>query len=123
MDPDKVTRNARPAVEGDGLLDLPGFKRLFNWHDGELAESQREFPELISAYGSISHLLPAFEGNRYGERAPEIFSTTAEMGAEEEPAVKAQRSAGSTHARVRRGDFEPQWTNCESNEICWTEWI
>lgn len=114
--PDKVIRNSRVGTEEDGLVDLNGFKTLFNYHDLSSAGEQEG---VRSAYGEIHHLVvdkdgKNEEGNWYVDRVPEVVSAQGWVIKEDPKVVEARKFAvGGMEERVRRGDFEPQWTNCE----------
>lgn len=119
-DPDKVIKNARQGTDSDGLLDLEGFKALYDYSlckagacSCSLTGPSTTIPdsrnEVTSAYGSISHLLPAFDLNMYVDRTPEVHSTSGWNIPEKAEVVKARREA----ACLRKGDYEPKWTNCE----------
>lgn len=122
-DPDKVIRNARQAKEEDGMIDLDEFKRLFDWHPPPSSSAPTSLPDLqsaekvaesrtVSAYGSIAHWFPSLEDQTYVDRTPEVHSTSGWV-IPEDLVEKARRKEGGLSDRVRRGDFEPKWTNCE----------
>lgn len=98
--PDKVIRNAREGGEGDGLVGLEEVKRLFGEGGG-----------VRSAYGEGYGRVEGEMEQWYGERLPEVQSGSGWILKESEE-VKEARRVGSWEERVRRGDFEPRFTNC-----------
>lgn len=102
-DPDKVIRNARPAELDDGLASLGDLQRLY---EGEAVRS---------AYGTSAGLVEGMEGEYYSARLPEVQDGTAEVVVEHQGDVEA-RAVGTYEERVKRGDFEPIYTNCESTK-------
>lgn len=117
--PDKVIRNSRTGGEEDGLVDLDGFKTLFNYQDLSLGGVEGKKEGVRSAYGEIHHLVvdkdgKSEEGNWYVDRVPEVVSAQGWVIKEDTKIVEARKFAvGGMEERVRRGDFEPKWTNCE----------
>lgn len=101
--PDKVIRNARQGGEGDGMVGLEEIKRLFG--GGK---------EVRSAYGEGYGRVEGEQEQWYVERLPEVQSGSGWV-IEESEEVKEKRRGGSWEERVRRGDFEPRFTNCASS--------
>lgn len=104
--PDRVIRNARRAEEGDGLVGLRELRRLFE-----------EGGTVRSAYGECYGRVKGEEGKLYVDRTPEVHSGSG-WTVTEKPEVVEARKKGSWEERVRRGDFEPRWTNCEFVVLC-----
>lgn len=110
QDPDKVIKNCRAGVEEDGLGDLDALKKLYGYGGG--GERAR------SAYGEVGGLIEGEEGKWYVDRKGEVQSAVAAAEAEEEqPEAVEDRKKGSWDEKVRRGDFEPMWTNCEFDAV------
>lgn len=106
-DEDKVIKNCREGVEGDGLAGIEELKRLFGYSEEE--EGQ---PRVRSAYGEIGGSLQGGkgEGNHYCDRLPEVQSGNGWVVKEDQEVVR-KRKEGTQEERVRRGDYEPMWTN------------
>ncbi|ORY69278.1 Endonuclease/exonuclease/phosphatase [Leucosporidium creatinivorum] len=102
QDPDKVIKNCRDGEAGDGLFGVEGLRKLFGGGEGQ---------SVRSAYGEVGGLIKAEEGKWYVDRPGEVQSGNGWV-VKEDPEVAERRKKGSWEERVRRGDFEPMWTNC-----------
>lgn len=105
--PDRVIKNTREATPDDGLATLEQLQAMFRQAG---ASSGGENAGVRSAYGESYGLIESERTNWYCDRKPEV-----QMGngwkIQEEEAEKAKRQQGSWEERVRRGDFEPKYTN------------
>lgn len=110
-DPDKVILNCRIGKEEDGLADLESLKKLF-YGDDLRAEEIGERERVRSTYGEGYGLVEGEEENWYVSREPEVQSGSG-WRVKEDPKVVAARKRGTWEEKVRRGDFEPKYTNCE----------
>jgi RNA exonuclease NGL2 len=123
----KMVRNSREGLEEDGLIGLEGLKTLFDYRDLSVPspttvmvdpENMKTIDDEVlakkstrSAYGSIGHhFATEFAGNYYFDRSPEVHATNGWI-IPEDPKVIAKRKEGTLEERIRRGDFEPKWTN------------
>lgn len=104
-DEDKVIKNCREGQVGDGLATVEELKKLFEYSDPEETRVR-------SAYGEIGGKLTwgAGKGNQYCDRLPEVQSGNGWV-VKEDPEVVRKRQEGTEEQRVRRGDYEPMWTN------------
>lgn len=105
-DEDKVIKNCRAATTADGLASLEELQQLY--------AAATETGPIRSAYGEIGGRFASEEGKWYVDRLGEAQGANdpvldAERLAQ---AIKARKESGSMEERVRRGDFEPMWTNC-----------
>lgn len=99
-DPDRIITNSRPPLPSDGLASLSELQSLMSW----VGEDVR------SAYGEGYGKCKGEEGKWYVDRKPEVQSGSGWL-IEELMEVKEKRKEGDWKERVRRGDFEPMWTN------------
>ena len=106
--PDKVIRNSRTPEEGDGLAELEELKRLFGYSEG----GEGGGGEIRSAYGENYGKIPSEESNTYIDRTPEVASGSGWV-IKEDPEVVRKRKIGTREEKIKRGDWEPKWTNCE----------
>lgn len=100
QDPDKVIKNCRDGAVEDGLVGVEGLRKLF----GEKG--------VRSAYGEVGGLVEGEEGKWYVDRPGEVQSGNG-WAVKEDPKVVEERKKGSWEEKVKRGDFEPMWTNCK----------
>ncbi|CEQ38789.1 SPOSA6832_00265, partial [Sporobolomyces salmonicolor] len=116
QDPDKVIKNSRPAMEVDGLATLEQLKKLYGYQEGAGSGSG-----IRSAYGEAYGLVKGEEDKWYCARSPEVQTTNGSkvLPTEKE---KEERSRGTWEERVRRGDFEPIYTNFTPLWRCTLEW-
>lgn len=142
-DEDKTVRNSREGRAEDGLIGLEEFKTLFNYLDPDasyasnvpagsfyssrsLIEIKLEFLNkriTRSAYGSIGHhFADNFAGNYYFNRSPGVHTTKGCIVPEDVKTIE-RRKAGGIEERIRRGDFEPQWTNFTPLWRCTLEYV
>lgn len=106
-DEDKVIKNCRDATSEDGLATLEQLRELYS--------VATDVGPVRSAYGEIGGLITSEEGKWYVDRLGEAQGVNdPEVRPEHVAQAIAERKAcGSLEERVRRGDFEPMWTNCE----------
>jgi RNA exonuclease NGL2 len=105
--PDRVIKNSRAGREEDGLAGLDELKALFGW--GKQEEGERK--GVRSAYGELYGKITDEEGKWYVDRNPEVQSGSG-WKVVEDPKVVEARKQGTWEERVKRGDWEPMWTNC-----------
>ncbi|KAK4702668.1 RNA exonuclease NGL2, partial [Phenoliferia sp. Uapishka_3] len=106
----KVIRNSRPGEEADGLVGLAALRELF-------AQSQG----IRSAYGEAFGKIPSEERSWYSDRSPEVGIPSGPT--EEDPEIVRKRKDGTWEERVRRGDFEPKWSNFTPMWRCTLDYI
>ncbi|GAA5895854.1 hypothetical protein JCM5296_006684 [Sporobolomyces johnsonii] len=117
QDPDKVIKNSRPAAEADGLASLEQLKKLYGYQEGAGSGSG-----IRSAYGEAYGLVKGEEDKWYCARSPEVQTASGSkvLPTEKE---KEERSRGTWEERVRRGDFEPIYTNFTPLWRCTLDYI
>lgn len=103
-DEDKVIKNCREPQPSDGLASLEQLRTsLF----GDMVSDGRR---IRSAYGEVGHLVrPSEEGKWYCDRDGGVQGAAPEAASSGE----GKTHEGTMDERIRRGDFEPMWTNCE----------
>lgn len=99
-------RNSRPGnFEDDGIADLDTLRSLFTSVAGEGGSGTR------SAYGEAYGLCEGEARRWYCDRKPEVQAGNG-WRVEETEEEKAKRRVGEWEERVKRGDFEPKFSNC-----------
>lgn len=115
-DPDRAIKNTRPARTEDGLASFEQLRAIVRRAMGPSgggagAESTTGEPRGVrSAYGEAYGLIPSESDRWYCRRRPEVQMGDAPK-VEESEAERDARLQGSWEERVRRGDFEPRYTN------------
>ncbi|GAA5820510.1 hypothetical protein JCM3770_002280 [Rhodotorula araucariae] len=116
---DRIIKNSRSPTDGDGLATLEQLKALFRYPARGAAADE---PRVRSAYGEAHGLVPSEASRWYCARRPEV-----QMGdgwrVPEPPADIAARQQGSWDERVRRGDFEPLYSNFTPLWRCTLDYI
>lgn len=111
--PDRVIKNAREGTEEDGLASLEDLKGMFKLEG-----------EVRSAYGEVGGRLKE-DGGRdrcYVDR-PEGVQSASGWKIKEDEKVVEERKKGEWGDRVRRGDFEPKYTNFTPLWRCTLDYI
>ncbi|KAM0748963.1 Endonuclease/exonuclease/phosphatase [Meredithblackwellia eburnea MCA 4105] len=111
--PDRIIKNSRQPTEEDGLATVEELKSLY---------LTGEQGRIRSAYGEIHGLITSEEGKWYADRKPEVASGSGWAVVEDEE-TKKKRKLGTWEERVRRGDFEPKWTNFTPLWRCTLDYI
>ncbi|BGP36393.1 RNA exonuclease ngl2 [Rhodotorula kratochvilovae] len=116
--PDRIIKNSRAPTDEDGLATLEQLQALFHYSSSNAADERR----VRSAYGEAHGLVPSEASRWYCARRPEV-----QMGSgwrvPEPPADIAARQEGSWDERVRRGDFEPLYSNFTPLWRCTLDYI
>ncbi|GAA6002709.1 hypothetical protein JCM10207_007637 [Rhodosporidiobolus poonsookiae] len=110
----KPIKNSRPGtVDEDGIVGLDALRALYAAGGDAGARS---------AYGEAYGLCPSQEGKWYCDRKPEVQAGNGwrEQESEEE---KAKRREGTWDERVKRGDFEPLYSNFTPLWRCTLDYI
>lgn len=120
--PDRVIKNTRPATDEDGLATLEQLQALFHHPSSPSPSSLSSTRRIRSAYGESYGLVPSERTKWYSSRPPEV-----QMGngwRVPEPAeAQAAREEGTWDERVRRGDFEPRYSNFTPLWRCTLDYI
>ncbi|GAA5997232.1 uncharacterized protein JCM10292_000115 [Rhodotorula paludigena] len=120
--PDRVIKNTRPATDEDGLATLEQLQLLFRHPSSPSPSSPFSTRRIRSAYGESYGLVPSERTKWYSSRPPEV-----QMGngwRVPEPAeAQAAREEGTWDERVRRGDFEPRYSNFTPLWRCTLDYI
>ncbi|BGP21322.1 endonuclease [Rhodotorula toruloides] len=111
--PDRVIKNTREATPEDGLATLEHLQAMFRQAGASVVRS---------AYGEAYGLVETERSKWYCDRKPEVQMGNGRKVQEEE-AEKAKRQRGSWDERVRRGDFEPKYTNFTPLWRCTLDYI
>ncbi|KAL8292268.1 hypothetical protein RQP46_001734 [Phenoliferia psychrophenolica] len=109
--PDRIITSARPGEDADGLIDLDALKELYG-----------EVSGIRSAYGEAYGTIPSEEGRWYVDRPPEVASGSG-WAVPEDPEVVKKRKQGTREECIRRGDFEPKWSNFTPLWRCTLDYI
>ncbi|KAI5479379.1 Endonuclease [Pseudohyphozyma bogoriensis] len=114
--PDRIIAHSRPGTEADGLASLEAIKKLFGYGEDDASSQIR------SAYGEAYGKIPSESSQWYCQRTPEVHSGSG-WATQQDPKVVEARQAGEWEERVRRGDFEPIWTNFTPLWRCTLDYI
>ncbi|GAA5981220.1 hypothetical protein JCM10908_004027 [Rhodotorula pacifica] len=128
--PDRTIKNTREANDEDGLATFEQLRDMFRRamspsaveSDDTSPTVQKQGSRVRSAYGEAYGLISSEKNRWYCCRKPEV-----QMGngwrAPEPEADKAARLRGEMDERIRRGDFEPIYTNFTPLWRCTLDYI
>lgn len=118
--PDRIIKNSRPATEADGLATLEKLQALFRYPSSSSAGADKR--RVRSAYGEAYGLVPSQSDRWYCARRPEVQMGNSWRVPEPEADV-VERQQGEWAERVRRGDFEPRYSNFTPLWRCTLDYI
>ncbi|GAA5858788.1 hypothetical protein JCM8547_004988 [Rhodosporidiobolus lusitaniae] len=120
---EKPIKNSRPGNEQeDGIVSLDTLRGLFARATGVGEGEEGEGKGVRSAYGEAYGKCPGEERRWYVDRKPEVQAGNG-WRAQESEEEKEKRREGMWEERVKRGDFEPVYSNFTPLWRCTLDYI